>query len=707
MQAKIYFMRLVTLPFFLLLFFCLTLYSNDTSNFHFRKYQVGDGLSENTVTCIKQDIKGFIWLGTKDGLNKFDGVTFKTYRHLEENKKSLGNNFVKAIVEAEQCFYIGTDDGVYIMKLSDETFERLETKLNLADKVIISVTSMILDKNGQLWITTMNQGVYIYSPAKSELRRIHSFDFDLARTNVWVVHEDKSGSIWIGTRVGLFQYNTNTKAFELVEGLVDYGNNTNKEILTIFEDEKGNFWLGTWSHGIIYYNKQSEFSSYCGPNSKDYYITHIRSFLQFDHSNILVGSDDGLYLFNLNTKQLKRIDVPYIKNSLSDQNVYSLMRDKEGQIWVGTYFGGLNYLNATVMSIENYLPDNQPGSLSGKAVSQFLEDKAGNLWIATEDGGLNYFDTKTKRFTQPISTSYHNLHPLLIVNDELWIGTFSRGLDIYNTKTKKLRNYRHSNKDNNSINDDCVFSLYQAKNGEIYIGTTMGLNKFNPQHNNFERIKSDSIIFVYDIKEDSYNNLWVASYSNGIHKLDRTTGEWTHYSAVTDKENPIVMAKLTGIFIDNLKRLWLSSEGRGIFLYNYEDDSFLNFSEKDGLPNNVVYGITDDQLGNLWISCNKGLVAFKPFDFQNQRLYNQHDGLQSVQFNYKSSYKSRDGKLYFGGINGFNAFYPKDLLERKNKVIPQIEITNLNLLGNTDKEKEKYILECINNNQPIRLKKVE
>lgn len=697
-------MRLINLLFCLLFFFCTNLFSQDISNFHFRKYQVSDGLSENTVNCIMQDKKGFIWLGTKDGLNKFDGVSFKTYRHLEENEKSLGNNFIKAIVEAEQRLYIGTDDGVYIMNLTDETFERLETGLNVVDKIITTVTSMILDKNGLLWITTMRQGVYVYNPTKPELKRIRSFEFDLTKTNVWVVHEDKSGSIWIGTRVGLFQYNANNNVFDAVPGLVDFGNNLNKETLAIFEDEKGNLWLGTWSDGIIYYNKQSEYSTFCSSGSKDYYISHIRSFLQFDGSNLLVGADDGLYLFNLNTKSSKRIDVPYKKNSLSDQNVYSLLRDKEGGIWIGTYFGGLNYLNTNVLSIENYLPDNKAGSLSGKAVSQFLEDEKGNIWIATEDGGLNYFDTKTKRFSQPVPTSYHNIHPLLMVKDELWIGTFSRGLDIYNTKTKRLRNFRHTPGNKSSINDDCIFSLYQTKNGDIYVGTTMGLNKFNPQKNNFERIKPDSITFVYDIKEDANHNLWIASYTNGIIRLDQKTGKWIYYSEISDKQNPITNVKLTGIFIDNLKRLWLSSEGRGIFMYDYEKDSFLNISEKDGLPNNVVYGIADDLLGNLWISSNKGLVSFLPNDIKKQRRYNQHDGLQSNEFNYKSSFKSSDGKLYFGGINGFNCFYPQDLIASKNKVVPPVEITNLHLLGNTDKKIEKYILECINNNKPIRLK---
>jgi len=676
-----------------------------TSSFQFRKYQVNEGLSENAVTSIIQDKKGFLWLGTKDGLNKFDGTSFTIYRNQEGNEKSLGNNFIKSIVEGKNNeLYIGTDDGLYFMNIVDETFEKLETKLNVVDKIITSITDLHLDRNGLLWITSMSRGVYVFDPIKTELKRIKLLEYDLTQTNVWTVFEDKSGGIWIGTRIGLLQYNQAKDLLEPVDGLVEYGNNSNKEVLGIFEDEKGNLWLGTWADGILFYNKQQKgYSAFCGSQS-NHYITHIRSFLQYDASNLLVGADDGLYLFDTETKKSTRIDVPYDKYSLGDQNVYSIFRDHEGGIWVGTYFGGLNYLNSAVLSIESYLPNDKEGSLSGKAISQFCEDKKGNLWIATEDDGLNYFETKTKRFSQPVNTSYHNIHSLMMIEDELWIGTFSRGLDIYNTKTHKLRNYRNVSEDTISINDDCIFSLYQTRNGDIYVGTTIGLNKYNPESDNFTRINTDSISFVYDIKEDSYHNLWFASYNQGIIRLNQKNGKWTYYNEMLDKNNPAVNTRFIGIYIDNQKRLWFSSEGRGIFLYDYSKDSFINISEKDGLPNNVVYGILDDQFGNIWASSNKGLVSFLPSNIKEQKLYSQDDGLQSNQFNYKSSFKASDGKLYFGGINGFSCFYPQELSKNRNHVIPPVEITSMQLFGENDEKIAKYIQKCINQKKPVHLK---
>lgn len=654
-----------------------------------------------------QDTKGFIWLGTKDGLNKFDGVNFTVFRHIEGNNKSIGNNYIQSIIEGtDNIFYIGTNDGLFVMDVSTGNFEKLETRLNIEGKVITSVAALLFDKNGTLWIAAEKEGIFVFDPQNKQLSRIRCMEYELTKTTVWTIFEDKSGGIWVGTRSGLFQYNSNKKLLEAAYGVTDFGDNSHMEILSIYEDKKGNLWLGTWSDGILFYNKQQKgVNTFCGRNNPHQYITHIRTFLQYDADHLLVGADDGLYLFNTVTKKTDRIDVPYDKYSLGDQNVYSLYRDREEGIWIGTYFGGLNYLNKGALNIKSYLPNNKEGSLSGKAVSQFCEDDFGNLWIATEDGGLNYYDIRSEKISQPVRTSYHNIHPLIMIGDELWIGTFSRGLDVYNIKTKELRNYHSSSEDINTLDDDCIFSLFKTTSGDIYVGTTKGLNKYNPHYDNFTRIISDSIAFVYDIREDSYRNLWLAMYdNNGTAKLNMTTDKWTFYNNILPENDPMVNSKLTGMHIDNQKRLWFSSEGRGIFLYNYEEDSFLNISEKDGLPNNVVYGILDDQFGNIWVSSNKGLACFPPHDIKALRIYTQGDGMQSNEFNYKSYFKASDGRLYFGGINGFNSFYPQELIANINEVIPPIEITNLTILKNSDKDTEAYIAHCLHHNKPVRLK---
>lgn len=669
------------------------------TNFHFKKIQVDAGLSENTVYCILQDLKGFLWFGTKDGLNRFDGTNFRVFRHKSENPASLGNNFIRSLVQADDdILYIGTDVGLYVMDYTTETFERIGPSV-----LTSAVNTLFVDKQKRIWIGTMHHGIFRYNPETGEIKRLELQQHSLDGIAAWTIYGDKSGTIWIGTRLGLLRYNSNADKLEPVDKLFSMIDDSSQEVLAILEDDKGNLWLGTWQDGIKFYNKQLyENTSYLGTQSDSYYVTHIRTLFQYTDNSLLVGSDDGLYLFDINNYTAKRVDIPQSRNSLSDQNVYSIAQDREGGIWIGTYFGGINYLNRYLQSIETYYPDVTHGMLSGKAVSQFCEDKSGNIWIATEDGGINYFNVKTKQITQPIQTTYHNTHALLIDDENLWIGTFSRGIDIYNIHTRKLTNYRSDATDENTLNDDCVFSLHKTRSGDIYVGTPVGLNKFDRANGKFQRIH-EVAGFIYDIKEDESGNIWIAAYGGGVIKYDTSKKSWIHYSDILPEEHPIVKSKLTDIHIDNQKRVIFSSEGRGIFIYEPQKDNFRNISEADGLPNNVVYGVLDDPFGNLWLSCNKGIVNFNsdtPYDY---RLYTKEDGLQSNQFNYKSSYKARDGKFYFGGINGFSCFYPQDISSIENTIVPSVEITHLNLLGSTNAEVEEEIQTLLNQEKKIVL----
>jgi len=667
----------------LLLFFLLSVsaLSAENLNYHFKKIQVDGGLSENTIYCILQDSKGFMWFGTKDGLNRYDGSYFRIFRHTASNPFSLGNNFIRSIAEGDDNqLYIGTDGGLYIMDAIHEAFIQVNHSTEDGTNLVSAINALYIDKDKKLWIGTMHQGIFVYDPSKKLLKKIELSKYNLGSNATWTIYGDRSGTIWVGTRLGLLRYNPSLDILDPVEGLFKPTENSDYEILSILEDNKGNLWLGTWSDGIWLYNRHTgEINSYLGVQSKPYYITHVRTIFQYTDNSLLIGSDDGLYLFDQIKREAKRIDIPQMRYSLSDQNIYSMAKDREGGIWLGTYFGGINYLNVSSLVIETYYSEMMRGMLSGKAVSQFCEDKKGNMWIATEDGGVNYLDVTTRQITQPIKTTYHNTHALLLDGDDLWIGTFSRGIDIYNTRTNQLTNFRSNINDERTLNDDCIFSLYKTRNGDIYAGTPIGLNKYNRETRTFSRIQ-EAGGFIYDVKEDERGNLWVAVYGGGVIRLDKETGQWMHYDKLKSQSDPIVGSKLTSVYIDSQKRIIFSSEGRGIFIYDYQTDSFKNISEADGLPNNVVYGVLDDPFGNLWVSCNKGIVCFDISDLTHNKLFDKEDGLQSNQFNYKSSFKASDGKFYFGGINGFNCFYPQDLNALKNEIIPPVEITALQLL---------------------------
>ena len=686
----------VKIKLLILISFCLIMqvFANgqNTFKFNFNTLTVNDGLSEISINAMIQDSKGFLWLGTKDGLNRFDGDSFKVFRKSAQDTSSLGNNFIKSLQQInDSILYVGTDLGIYVMNTNSESFQLLDVKQKNGKIVESAINSMLLDEE-TLWVATSEQGLLTYNLKTLESKQL--LDSSLNHP-VWSIYKSKSGTIWVGTRFGLLRYDEKTKSLFPVKKLYSDSGNPNPEILSISEDVGGYLWLGTWSNGLLIYDEHDdEIQTFF--DTGDNYVTHIRAIEPFDDRWMFVGSDDGLYLLNIKSKESSRVDKPHISHSLSDQNVYCILRDSEDGIWVGTYFGGLNYLNTSLLSMETYYPELIAGALSGKAVSQFCEDDKGNLWIATEDGGVNYFDTKTKLLTQPIKTSYHNTHALLLQGDELWIGTMSRGLDIYNLKNHSLRNYRTP-----VLNDDVIFSLYQTKDQDIYIGTPVGLNKYSKTSKTFSSIDSINA-FVYDIKEDDFGNIWLATYGTGVMKYDPKLKEWISYDKLEGHE-AIRGSKLNGIYIDKNKRLMFSSVGRGFFVYDYETDSFQNITESDGLPNNDVYGMLEDDFGNLWVSSNKGLAMLEHNNWKNITAYNKEDGLQSNQFNFKSSYKAKNGKFYFGGVNGFNSFYPKDIIEKQNKQNPAMKIISIQLLNRTKRIQDEQLQKTVNRSEKIVL----
>ncbi len=680
------------------------------NNFTFRKYQVNDGLSENTVQAIIQDKQGFLWLGTKDGLNRFDGKESRIFKNNPLNPGSIGNNFIRSVYEdTNGTLWIGTDNKIFIYNPVTEQFSPFELKTESGISIISAVTDICAENENTIWIGTLTQGAFRFTKNSKKIEHFSENDtLKSLRSNlVWKILKDMSETIWVGTRGGLSRYNPETRnfiTFKPNEGSKSIGDN---EILSIFEDTDGDLWLGTWSGGLFKMDKKTQaFTNYFN-NKSTTYISKIRALSEYQKNRILIGSDDGLYLMEKTTGLVQRVDVPGDPSSLSDQNVYSIYNDREGGIWIGTYFGGVNYLTANRNAIEHFYPRYSGYYLSGKAVSQFCEDEKGNLWIATEDAGLNYFDVQAKQFRKitPQKTgnglSYHNLHSLLLDGDNLWIGTFSSGIDVMNLKTKRFKNYRFNSDNNISIDDNCVFSLYKNRKAEIFVGTPFGLSKYNRVNDNFERV-SRIRGFVYDMQEDSHGLFWVATYGEGIFQYNPANGQWKNYHHIPGSRNSLSYNKVIDVYVDGKQRLWFATEGRGICKYNYDTDDFTTIDESDGLPNNVAYGILDDKYGNIWVSTNMGITRINPETLE-MKTYTKEDGLQSNQFNYRSSYKARNGVFYFGGINGFNSFHPDNL--KDNNIIPPVVISGFELIDKENPFRPDSLFKiAINRDKKIALK---
>ena len=659
---------------------------DDHAPFRFRRHQVDDGLSENTVFCILQDKEGYMWFGTKDGLNRFDGINYKIFRNTGK-PGCLGNSFVRSMALSDQDeLWLGTDVGVWIMDMRQETFRHFDLPSESGNSLNREVHSICIDTKGRIWMGS-NEGIFLYEPGNDKTTHFYPGRGrqTIPSPVVWKIFQDRAGSLWAGTREGLVKYNEESGTF------IPYLDPQTRavgddEILSLCEDTNGTFWLGTWSGGLKKLDRSTRrFTSRFGRNSSQE-ISHIRTIFDFSADLLLIGSDDGLYLVNKTNWETRRIDQAEVSSSLSDKNVYSIYKDREDGIWIGTYFGGANYLIQNNIDIYNRDPAGK--SLTGRAVSQFCEDPEGNLWIATEDGGLNYFNTHTNTFENhrvPRGISYHNLHALMLEEDRLWIGTFSRGIDVCRLPGGPIRNYRHNDRDSSSVSDNCIFSIYRNPAGNIYVGTSVGLDLYDREKDCFQRLLRVTT-YVIDIREDSRGNLWVATCGSGLYRYDRETEKWHHYFHKEGDDRSLAHNKTTGLYIDSKDRLWISTEGGGISMYDYAEECFTTYSDRDGLANNVVYGILEDASGNLWCSTNKGINRFNPEDSTALLHYTYMDGLQSDEFNYRSSYRAGDGKLYFGGINGFNAFRPDNL--PFNSILPPVKIHSIRFLNNNDQRFE-------------------
>lgn len=655
--------------------------------YNFKAYKVEHGLSQNTVWCILQDHKGFIWLGTKDGLNRFDGYEFKIYTHDTNDPHSIGNNFIRSLYQdSDQNIWVGTDKSLYIFNPETEQFSLFDMKSESGTRIEEAVNSIVADKQGNVWLGVFGQGLFLFQKASGTL---HHFKSDgrpnsLSSNLVWSINIDKNGTVWIGTLSGgLNRYNPDNNTFSVYKRTGTKNSQLSDDIYCIYNDSQNNLWVGTWNWGVSQLNRTNDTFTYL-PNQNDILDTHIRSIHEFDKNHLLFGTEKGLFLYDKRDKSLSDVSELGYSNGLSDKSIYAIYQDREEGFWIGTYFGGVNYLHKNNQIFQHWAYSPCMNSIRGKAISQICEDDAGSIWIATEDNGLNRYIKSEKRFvhyhpsSEDYPISHDNLHALLYDDGKLWIGSFTKGIDVLDIPTQHIRHYEHQPNDIYSLSDNGVYSIYKDRDGNIYIGTIRGLNIYNPSQDNFKRIKDiGDNTYVYDIIQDSYGYLWFATYGTGVYKYDPHACVWTQYRNNPSDSTSLCHDKIISLLLDSNNRLWLGSEGGGLCEYDYNEDNFQHRENKNsGLSNDVIYSMIEDNFQNIWLSTNNSLICYNPTN-DTFKKYTFEDGLQSNQFNYKSGFKSQHGELYFGGVNGLNIFNPANIKE--NTFVPPVSFTKLSV----------------------------
>lgn len=649
-------------------------------HYYFKNLSIRNGLSQNTVNAILQDRKGFMWLGTKDGLNRYDGLSFRKFKHDAANPRSIGNSFITSLYEDfNGNIWVGTDAGVYIYYPEKEAFEEFDCQSLEKTRIERSVSMIAGDKQGRVWIAVEAQGMFCYDARQKLLR---NYPLSEISSNIKCFTFDSGGTLWLGFYGDGLYYSKDNLATVHPYGSPEDGKREFEGgvITKIVQGNYNCLYIGSVKEGVSELNLTSGQVRNLLAIDESGESIFCRDLLPYSDNELWIGTESGIYIYNLRTAQFIHLRASlYDSYSLSDNAIYALYKDREEGLWIGSYFGGMDYYPRQYTYFAKYYPKNIANSLHGKRVREFCRADDGTLWIGTEDGGLNHFNPKTKEFHffEP-SAGFTNIHGLCMDGSHLWVGTFSKGLRVIDTRTGViLRTYTEGHT-SHSLNDNSIFSICRTSAGEIYLGTLFGLLRYNRTQDNFDRIPELNGKFVYDIKEDSYGNLWLATYANGAYCYDVSARRWKNYVFDAEDEKSLPYDKVLSVFEDSYRQIWLTTQGGGFCLFHPDTETFTRYGLKDGLPNDVVYQIVEDDDRFLWLTTNNGLVRFDPKTME-MKVFSTANGLPTNQFNYRSGFKDEAGNIYLGSINGFVAFDPRTFAE--NRQVPAVAITDFLLFN--------------------------
>lgn len=637
--------------------------------YYFRHYQVESGLSNNAVFATAQDKQGFMWFGTKDGLNRFDGYQFKTYRHDADNDGSIGNDLIYALhYDQSSRLWVGTNRGVYLYMPRTEKFRLVKGTEKLR------INDIAHDRDGNLWIISLKK-IYVYDPHSDTITQLKR-TFDATSVSMML-----DGSIWISTMQGTIeQFDPRSKKFRSTFVMNKANPKDISWVTRILDMGNGEFLIGTANQGFKRFNRSAGTTTEILTFNPDQTAIYVRDMIRTSKGEYWIATETGIYIYSAQ-------GIVQLKNqhgdgySLSNNAIYSLLEDSEKGIWAGTYFGGANYCTNRYAVFTKYFPQKGVNSISGNDVREICKDVKGRLWIGTEDAGLNMLDPQTGHFEnffpdgKATSISYSNIHGLLVDEDKLWIGTFEHGLDVMDLKTRKVIKHYTAGK-GNSLRAGFIVSFCKTRNGDILVATIEGLYRYNRKNDDFELVDGLPVMFYQSIYEDSRGNIWVSSFNNGLFCFNPAKKGYTQYKNDPRHSGSIGHNTVNGVFEDYKGKIWVTTDGGGLNLLDADTKTFTRITVKDGLPSNFLFKIIADDDHLLWITSSRGLIRFDPVS-KTLRVFSTSNGLLTDQFNYNSGFKDRNGDIYFGSVEGMISFHPEQF--RDSVTQPKLKITGFQI----------------------------
>ena len=685
-----------------LLLICSIAGSSQSASLSFGHLGTAQGLSHSNVICALEDSRGFMWFGTREGLNRYDGYTFAVYRNKVGDDKSLANNLINGIVEdAQGALWIGTWGGG-LDRYDRQTDQFVHFRHDPANPASLSsniVLALLLDSRGTIWIGTEDGGLDQMDSPGHFRHFVHrdGDDKSLGSNNVKGLFEDADHQIWVATiGGGLNLLDRKTGTFRrMMHDTRRSGSITSNDVATVYEDSRHRLWVGTY-YGLDELDRSTGAFRLIekGVHGMEGIPRNMINSLGEDaDGNVWVGTEnDGLVIIDSFgvMHHYRHDDVD--PSSIGTNSLYGIYRDSKKNMWIGSFAGGLDFVNRDNRKFAHYRHTSSPASLSDNHVLCMYEDHQSNLWIGTDGGGLNLFDRKTERFThflhfpgRPNSIcGNYVLRVMEDSKDNLWIGTWADGLTIFNRRSNSYTHFRSDPDDPHSLSNDNAWALYEDREHRIWVGTYGGgLELYDPvrhsfihyrhQDNDPGTIGNDKI---HAILQDRHGRFWVGMDGGGIDLFDPLTGHFAHYRHTASKNS------LCGNYVNNITEdkkgdLWISTT-EGLCRYEVNANRFTAYTSRDGLPDDVIFGVLQDSTGNLWISTNKGICRFDPEHYR-MKNFGIADGLQANEFKEQAYCKSRQGVLYFGGVNGFNVVIPDSI--RSEPFDPPLVMTNFQVFN--------------------------
>ena len=673
------------------IFSCLkisTSYANIRESFNFKNITIEDGLSQSTVETIYQDSKGYIWIGTNDGLDRYNGYEFKHYKYDKYDKNSIANNYIVDIIEDKNGYiWVSTIGGLSRINPDKDEIKNYYSKEDSGNLSNSNLWQILCTKDNRLIASTID-GLNVYDKNKDKFTRILYKEGELPSQYIYSLEEDINGHIWVGTDNGLVELD---KDLNIVKSYHDTIGDS--DVYNVYDDSKGNIWVCTLDNGLFKINlDDNSVENYKNNNSKiSIPSNNVRDIISDSEGKLWIATDKGLCTFDYEREEFITYNKKsYQSNSLIDDEIFCLLKDSSGLIWIGTY-SGISRFNPNSNFTHFKLDPYEDNSISGNVIHGIYEDDDKTLWIGTNESGVNIINGESiKHLNKENSNIVSDLiEDITGFKNYIFIGT-NEGLSVLVKNDKTAKNYTITNyTTKDGLPSNKIRSLFIDSKGYLWIGTNKGLAILDTNNNKIIDITyildemgvSDK--FIRAVYEDSKGNYYIGCFlEGGLIKINPNTKEYKIYKNIENDDSSISNNSIRYINEDLYGNI-LVGTSHGINILNLSTDKFNHYTEKDGLINNTIYGILVDKNNGIWMSTNAGISKLSTEDatFKNFTIT---DGLQSNEFNGRACFKSKDGNMYFGGINGFNVFNSQDI--ELSTFEPKVIFDNFEINGTNKKD---------------------